>query len=83
MMTQMEISLEKNVQFVGKTLRVLVEGFEDGQYFGRSYRDAPEIDGLVYFSSKQSIDTGEFCDVLITEALEYDLLGENTNEYCK
>lgn len=83
MQSQMDISLEKNAEFVGKTLKVLVEGFDDGQYFGRSYRDAPEIDGLVYFNSKSAISIGEFCEVLITEALEYDLMGENANEYSK
>lgn len=81
MSTQMDISLENNNKLQGKILKVIVEGYSDGQYFGRSYRDAPEVDGLVYFNSDKILNIGEFCYVLITKALEYDLLGECTNEY--
>ena len=77
METQMDISLNNNTKFIGKTLRVLTEGYENGNYFGRSYRDAPEIDGIVYFNSSKHINKGEFYDVLINNALEYDLIGEN------
>lgn len=83
MSMQMDISLRKNLSFIGKTLRVLTEGYEDGQYVGRTYRDAPEIDGLVYFTSNDKIKIGEFVDVLITDATDYDLLGECKDEYCK
>lgn len=83
MSLQMDISLKKNRGCVGKTLKVLVEGFEDGRYIGRSYRDAPEIDGLVFFTSDNDIKMGSFADVLITDAADYDLLGENADEHSK
>lgn len=83
MSLQMDISLKKNNSCVGRILKVLVEDYEDGQYVGRTYRDAPEIDGLVYFTSDKEIEIGEFADVLITEATDYDLLGERADEYSK
>lgn len=64
---------------VGKVLEVLCEGFDkaSGVYFGRSKFDAPEIDGKVYFSSKdRKIQEGEFVNVKIGQILDYDLLGE-------
>jgi len=76
MEAQMEISLKKNTEFIGKTLKVLTEKYEDGCYYGRCYRDAPEIDGSVCFKSDIHINNGEFCNVLINGATEYDLLGE-------
>ncbi|SHJ29830.1 30S ribosomal protein S12 methylthiotransferase RimO [Lutispora thermophila] len=76
MSVQMDISYGKNLNFIGKKLKVLTEGYEDGQYIGRTYRDAPEIDGLVYFTSNYEIKIGEFADVFITDATDYDLLGE-------
>ena len=83
MSLQMDISLKKNRSYVGKTLKVLVEGFEDGRYIGRSYRDAPEIDGLIFFTSDNDVKMGSFVDVLITDAADYDLLGENAYEHSK
>ena len=74
MKIQQEISLKKNVSLVGKRIRVLVEGREGDLLFGRSYRDAPEIDGCVYVQGAQ-ISEGEFIDVEITEARHYDLYG--------
>ena len=73
---QMSISLKKNTEFIGKTLKVLIEKYEDGYYYGRCYRDAPEVDGSVCFKSNKHMDDGEFCNVLINKASEYDLLGE-------
>ena len=57
------------------TLEVLVEGYEDGQYFGRSYMEAPEIDTKVYFTSEEELTPGSYVPVLITDACEYDLIG--------
>jgi ribosomal protein S12 methylthiotransferase len=73
MALQQGISLEKNQSFVGKTLDVLVEGYGDGLSLGRSYRDAPEIDGLTIIEGE--IPAGEFVPVRITGALAYDLTG--------
>jgi len=71
---QQQISLRKNHAFVGQRLEVLVEGQGDGLSVGRSYRDAPEIDGLVIIQGEAPI--GELVPVSITGALPYDLSGE-------
>jgi ribosomal protein S12 methylthiotransferase len=70
---QQDISLEKNQAFIGKTLDVLIEGQGDGISVGRSYRDAPEIDGMVIVEGE--IPIGEIAPVRITGALPYDLTG--------
>jgi len=73
MEVQQSISLAHNRRLVGKTLDVLIEGYGDGLSVGRSYRDAPEIDGLVLVEAELPI--GEIIPVQITGALEYDLIG--------
>jgi ribosomal protein S12 methylthiotransferase len=70
---QQAISLQINQSFVGKNLDVLIEGYGDGISVGRSYRDAPEIDGMVFVESKAPI--GEIIPVKITGAMVYDLTG--------
>ena len=72
---QQSISLQINQSHVGKTLDVLVEGYDRGNgiSIGRSYRDAPEIDGLILVESKAKI--GEIVPVKITGAMAYDLTG--------
>lgn len=73
MTLQQEISLERNQSFVGKTLDVLVEGRGEGVSLGRSYRDAPEIDGLVIV--EEELPIGAMIPVRITGAMVYDLTG--------
>ena len=73
MTLQQSISLECNQMFVGKTLDVLFEGQGDGVSMGRSYRDAPEIDGLVIVESYAP--QGVLLPVRITGAMAYDLSG--------
>ncbi len=73
MLLQQQISLEKNQSFVGEELEVLVEGYGDGISLGRSYRDAPEIDGMVLVEGKLRI--GEIVPVRINGAMPYDLSG--------
>jgi len=68
---QQSISLQINQSYVGKTLDVLIEGYDNGISIGRSYRDAPEIDGLVLVESKAKV--GEIVPVKITGAMAYDL----------
>lgn len=81
MQLQQEISYAKNQQRVGKTFLVLVEGItSEGLYFGRSQYEAPEVDGKIFFSSNQSLASGNFVNIRITEAYEYDLLGEIVHE---
>ena len=75
---QAGISAECLSHRVGTTLDVLIEDsdFDNKLYFGRSYADSPDIDGMVYFSSEKTYHAGDFAKVLITDCLEYDLLGE-------
>jgi ribosomal protein S12 methylthiotransferase len=73
MAVQQGISLRRNQAFVGRTLPVLVEGFGDGISVGRSYRDAPEIDGMVLVEDE--LPVGEIVPVRITGAMPYDLVG--------
>ena len=61
---------------VGRTMEVLVEGKKGGQYYGRCYMDAPDIDTKVFFTSRTQCRPGDFVPVRITAALEYDLAGE-------
>jgi ribosomal protein S12 methylthiotransferase len=70
---QQRISLARNQAQVGRRLEVLVEGHGDGLTLGRSYRDAPEIDGLVILEGEAPI--GEFVPVKISGAMTYDLTG--------
>jgi ribosomal protein S12 methylthiotransferase len=73
MLFQQQISLEKNQSFVGKSLDVLIEGVGDGISLGRSYRDAPEIDGMVIL--EEEVQVGEMVSAQITGAMVYDLVG--------
>jgi ribosomal protein S12 methylthiotransferase len=70
---QQSISLQVNQSHVGRTLDVLVEGFDNGISIGRSYRDAPEIDGMVVIEGQAKV--GEIVPVRITGAMAYDLTG--------
>ncbi len=70
---QERISLQRNQEFVGQTLDVLIEGIGDGLSVGRTYRDAPEIDGVVIVENELSV--GEITPVRITGAMAHDLTG--------
>jgi ribosomal protein S12 methylthiotransferase len=70
---QQAISLQINQSYVGRTLDVLIEGYGDGISIGRSYRDAPEIDGMILVEAQVPI--GEIIPVRITGAMAYDLSG--------
>jgi len=76
MQIQGEISLERNQRFIGKTLDILIEGVDEENQIsiGRSYRDAPEIDGLVIIEGLAPI--GEIVPVKINSAITHDLVGE-------
>lgn len=73
MALQQNISLQINQSYIGKTLDMLVEGYDKGLTIGRSYRDAPEIDGLVFAEGKAEI--GQMVKVKITGGMAYDLTG--------
>lgn len=74
---QQEISYEKNQEFVGTVMKVLIEGYlsDDDVYVGRTYRDAPGVDGIVFVSAPYELMSGTYVDVKITEGNEYDLTG--------
>lgn len=77
-MNQQAIIMEQlNQEKIGKTIKVIVEGFDKyGEcYFGRSQADAPDIDGKVFFTSESQHLMGDFVDILIDEVMDYDLMG--------
>ena len=78
---QQGISMQINQSYVGKTLDVLVEGRDKGIAIGRSYRDAPEIDGMVFVEGDAQI--GDIVPVKITGAMAYDLTGVPAQELIK
>lgn len=75
---QQEISYDKNQHMIGKVIPVCVEGylFEEDIYVGRSEKDAPKVDGSVFLRSPEEIISGTFVNVRITDANEYDLIGD-------
>jgi len=76
MSAQSEISAEKNQSHIGRIYQVLVEEqMEAGLFAGRSSFQAPEVDGVIYIDSTDAV-VGEFSDIRITDALEYDLRGK-------
>ena len=78
MQTQLRVSEEKNEEKIGIRLTVICDGYDEENqvYYGRSYADAPDVDGKVYFKSDEDIAVGDFVDIVVTEALDYDLVGE-------
>ena len=78
MQTQLTVSEELSAEKIGQTLTVLCDGYDTVAeiHYGRSYADAPDVDGRVYFKSPVRIAPGTFCEVKITEALDYDVIGE-------
>ena len=78
METQLAVNNEKNNEKIGKIFEVLIEGYDDyiRCYYGRSYADAPEIDGKIFFISDRPLKIGDYEKVKINDTVEYDLLGE-------
>ena len=76
MEVQQEISLEKNQEKVGMVLKVLVDKKESGRYLGRTEFDSVEVDNEVIINSTKKLVIGEFVNVKITKAFDYDLEGE-------
>jgi ribosomal protein S12 methylthiotransferase len=79
MEVQQEISLEKNQEKVGMVLKVLVDKKESGRYLGRTEFDSVEVDNEVIINSTKKLTIGEFVNVKITKAFDYDLEGEVVN----
>lgn len=74
---QADISANSLSEKVGEVFEVLVEEkIDETTYSGRTYMDAPEIDGVTYISSDKELNINSFVDVKITDSIEYDLIGE-------
>ena len=76
MEVQQEISFEKNEEKVGQTFKVLIDKKESGRYLGRTEFDSVEVDNEVVINSDKKLPIGEFVNVRITKAYDYDLEGE-------
>lgn len=85
MALQHGISQELTAEKVGRVMKVLIEGkiTDEDVYIGRTYQDAPDIDGEVFVEYSGELISGDFVDVRITEANDYDLIGEIIDEYCE
>ena len=82
---QQEISLERGNSRIGQVLLVMIEGkvADENAYVGRTYADAPNVDGYIFVQSPEMLMSGDFVKVRVTGALEYDLIGEIYDEYAE
>lgn len=82
---QQEIAFEKAEQMIGRTVMCMVEGAipEEHAYAARTYKDAPNVDGLIFIQTSENLMTGDFVRVKVTGSYEYDLIGEIDNEFTK
>lgn len=80
---QQEVSLDKGNDRIGQEVMVMIEGKVSGEnaYVGRTYGDAPKVDGYIFVQTGELLMTGDFARVRVTGALEYDLIGELADEY--
>ncbi len=79
---QQEIAFEKAEEMDGEVLKVMIEGKlpEDNIYVGRTYKDAPNVDGIIFVNASRELLSGDMVKVYVTEAKEYDLIGEMIEE---
>lgn len=79
---QQEISYEKSQSMIGRVLEVMIEGkvADENAYVGRTYMDAPGVDGLIFINTDLDLMSGDFIRAKVTGALEYDLIGEICDE---
>ena len=79
MQTQLLVTEEKMQALIGRVRTVLIDGYDPAAevYFGRSYADAPDVDGKIFVRARRgALEVGEFCEVRIVEALDYDLVAD-------
>ncbi len=83
MLAQQAITFAKNEELVGRELQVMIDAYlpQDRVYVGRSYRDTPEVDGYVFVESRRELLSGDMIRVKITAVNEYDLIGEEIDEF--
>lgn len=81
MQDQLEIVTLKNTERIGKTYKVLVEDYDgySDSYSGRTYMDAPEIDGTISFTTNNNYEPGDFAEVVVIGINDYDLIGKDIN----
>ena len=82
---QQEIAFDICNDMIGKELLVMIEGSVAGEnaYVGRTYKDAPNVDGYIFVNTEENLMSGDFVKVKVTGALEYDLIGEIVNEFAE
>ena len=75
---QQEIAFDKAEEMIGREVLVMIEGkvADENAYVGRTYRDAPNVDGLIFINTDVELISGDFAKVKVTGALDYDLIGE-------
>ena len=80
---QQEISMDKGNDKIGAVVEVMIEGkvADENAYVGRTYGDAPKVDGYIFVNTDTELMSGDFARVHVTGALEYDLIGELEDEY--
>ena len=80
---QQDIAFEQAEAMVGRKLPVMIEGKlpDEPAYVGRTYRDAPGVDGLIFVETEEVLTTGDFANVTVTGAQEYDLIGGLSDEF--
>lgn len=82
---QQEIAFEKAQKMEGRILKVMIEGrlADEDVYVGRTYMDAPGVDGMIFVNTDAALMSGDFVTVKVTGAAEYDLIGVIVNEFAK
>lgn len=80
---QQDIALDKGEEMIGRILTIMIEGkvADENAYVGRTYKDAPNVDGYIFVNTDEELMSGDFVNVRVTGALEYDLIGEIENEF--
>ncbi|MGL5436702.1 MAG: 30S ribosomal protein S12 methylthiotransferase RimO [Lachnospiraceae bacterium] len=82
---QQEIAFDKSADMIGRVLDVMIEGkvADEPAYVGRTYMDAPNVDGYIFVNSGEMFVSGDFVKVRVTGSAEYDLIGEVYDEFTK
>ncbi len=80
---QQEISFDFEADCIGEKLLVMIEGYlpDEHAYVGRTYMDAPGIDGYIFIKSGEALMSGDFAEAVVTGSDEYDLIGELYEEH--
>ena len=80
---QQEVSLDNGEKKIGQVMDVLIEGYvaDDNAYVGRTYGDAPGVDGYFFVNTEETLNSGDIVPARVTGALEYDLIGVIEDEF--